>query len=76
MTDDAQRPIPAGAEDGSEMRILEEESKQAHHIMGRLRQIVGRVVYGEENDEGEIDDVLRQADAWIKAWRERRVTLG
>lgn len=53
---------------------LAEESQQAHHIMSELRQIVGRVLFGEETDEREIDDVMREADAWIKAWRERRAT--
>jgi hypothetical protein len=58
----------------AERHALEEESEQAHHVMGQLRMLVGRYAFGEVNDVSEVDDVLRQADAWIKAWRERRMT--
>lgn len=50
----------------------EEESEQAHHLICELRTIVGRVLFGSDNDEREMDDLVNQADAWVAAWRERR----
>lgn len=51
----------------------DDESEEAHSIICGLRTIVGRVLFGSDNDEREMECLLQQADAWVAAWRERRL---